>query len=1079
LGTGSVLAGRYAIVQLLALGGMGAVYEVEDLHLHERVALKVVRPELLGDPVVVERFKREVQLSRKVTHTNVCRIFDLGTHRDEAAGWEVTFLTMELLRGRTLQERIQERGRMSPDEALPLICQMAAALDAAHRAGVIHRDLKTANVLVVPGMDGERAVVTDFGLALPEFGGVELSASGQVVGTAVYMSPEQAQGLPATTQSDIYSLGVVIFEMVTGAWPHVGETAFSLLARRLTEPATSPKALAPELPEPWEKAILRCLERMPEDRFASSLEVARALAGGTACDSPKRTRHPRARSLAFLAGGAALALVLQLIGDRQPANGSFEIRPARIRPAVAVLGFKNLSGLPEAAWLSAALTETMAAELSAGDNLRLVPSETVHRMKTDLALLDAESFGTETLGKIRRNTGTDFVVTGTYLAAGENAGSALRLDVRLQDAATGKILASVTANDTEAALLALVTGAGVELREKLGVGHPTAKEDEGVRAALPEDPEAARLYAEGLDRLRRFDLAGARDVLTKCTERAPQYAAAHAALSDAHLGLGWENRAAVEAQKAFELSAGLPRALRLELESRSYERTGKWAKAIEGYSTLFRFYPDDVEHALRLIRAQLGGGRPQHALATIAALRQLPPHLSDDPRIDLAEARVADRLGELDRSSRVASEAVHKAEHLDARLLRAEAQLLVGRGLLEVGQPEEAWKTVMDAMSVSRAAGDLGGVAGALRLLIPISHRLGNVEEMLRLAETMLPLARTMGNRNAEAVALTGIGGYQYLRGELRKGRGTLEKVLSLNRELGIPHRIAVAATNLADVDFQMGELARARASIEEALGIHRGLENQEAVAGTLILLSGIRLACGEAEKARQNAEEAVAISRRIGVVSWQNQALQALGRVARAEGWLEQAREYYETVQASHLRAKERTLAAQCTLDLAAISLDEGKGADAEALVREALPTLEGDAATVDRVRAHESLARALLLLGKSREAKVEIDRATELARKSGTKSGLVSTAIIGAQVSAAVGKSEKAILALGKACDQAQRDGFVVLQLEAELALGKLELKQGADESARALLQNLEKAARARGLGLLARQAAEAARS
>jgi tetratricopeptide (TPR) repeat protein/tRNA A-37 threonylcarbamoyl transferase component Bud32 len=1078
---------------------MGAIYEAEDLRLHERVAVKVVRPELLGDPVVVERFKREIQLSRKVTHTNVCRIFDLGTHRDEAAGREVTFLTMELLRGKTLQERIQERGRMSPDEALPLICQMAAALDAAHRVGVIHRDLKTANVLVVPGMDGERAVVTDFGLALPEFGGVELSASGQVVGTAAYMSPEQAQGLPATAKSDIYSLGVVIFEMVTGSWPHAGETAFSLLAKRLTEPAASPRTLAPELPERWEKAILQCLEKMPEDRFASPSEVADSLSDGTPFEkvwfsSPvtRSGRRPRAvvrkrswpgaRPLGLLAGLAAIVLVIQVGGDRGPAQEKAGDRPVSIRPAVAVLSFRDLSKRPETAWLSTALAESMTTELSAGDSLRLVRTETVHQMETDLDLGGAETFGLETLGKIRRSLGSDFVVTGTYIALGEKAGDALRVDVRLQDTGTGETVATVTANETEAAFLALVTGVGEQLRRKLGAEHGTAAEAEGVRASLPEDPEAARLHAEGLNCLRRFDFVGARSLLSRCIARAPRHAPAHAALADAHLGLGWEARAAVEAQKAVELSAGLSRASRLEFEARSYELAGKWAKATDAYSALFRFYPDDSELGLRLVRAQLGAGQVPQARETIATIRKLPPLLSGDPRIDLAEASVADRLGDFDRALQLASDAARKAEDRGARLLGAQAALTRGRALMETGKPAEARDVVLQARSVFMAAEDLGGVAGALRLLWTINYRLGNLEETLELAEAMLPLVRRLENRNAEAVALSGIGGCYHMRGDLRKGREYYEKVLSLARDTENRYGVAASLNNLAEIDYRLGDLARARSGFEEALGILREQENKAFAASTLAMLATIRLATGDLGKARRDAEESLSISRSGGVVNAQNEALSVLGQVARAEGWLSQAREYQQEALSRRHKAAETVAAAETTLDLAILSLDEGKAADAESLARKALPALEEGVGTHSQAQPRVILAEALLALGRAREAKEEIAKAVALANGNGAKPGILSATITGARVSAALGQEETALRVLAAARDEAKREGLVVLQLEADLTLGLLQLRRkgpSASASARAHLQAVEEAARGRGLGLLARRAAEAARS
>ncbi|HEX8952646.1 MAG TPA: serine/threonine-protein kinase, partial [Polyangia bacterium] len=208
------MAGRYRVVKLLARGGMGEVYHAEDEELREPVALKIIRPEIAKDRRTIKRFQREVRLARKVTHPNVCRCFDVGYHTADGKT-PISFITMELLLGETLSARLK-RGRLATAEAAPLVRQMAAALSAAHRAGIVHRDFKPDNVLLVPGADGEplRAVVTDFGVARAVAGqvrrGSSLTAAGMKVGTPAYMAPEQVEGAPLTPAADVYALGVVL-----------------------------------------------------------------------------------------------------------------------------------------------------------------------------------------------------------------------------------------------------------------------------------------------------------------------------------------------------------------------------------------------------------------------------------------------------------------------------------------------------------------------------------------------------------------------------------------------------------------------------------------------------------------------------------------------------------------------------------------------------------------------------------------------------------------------------------------------------------------------------------------------------
>ncbi|MGB8782058.1 MAG: protein kinase [Terriglobales bacterium] len=281
LSEGKLLAGRFRIVRFIAGGGMGEVYEAEDQELRERVALKTIRPEILAQPNAQTRFKREVRLARQVTHPNVCRIFDLFRHKgDDREHGDVVFIGMELLQGKTLGTRLEEGGRMSVKEALPLVRQMASALAAAHEAGIVHRDFKLGNVVLVGAPEQCRAVVTDFGLALRSLT-ADKDATASTVdgawGTPAYMAPEQLEGRPATTASDIYALGLVIYEMVTGARPFEGDTPISAALKRLSETPTPPRRFQPELSPAWESVILRCLERDPARRFASTADIVKAL----------------------------------------------------------------------------------------------------------------------------------------------------------------------------------------------------------------------------------------------------------------------------------------------------------------------------------------------------------------------------------------------------------------------------------------------------------------------------------------------------------------------------------------------------------------------------------------------------------------------------------------------------------------------------------------------------------------------------------------------------------------------------------------------------------------------------------
>jgi serine/threonine protein kinase len=319
----AVIAGRFRIVRLIGRGGMGEVYQAEDLQMGGHIALKTIRPDLLHNPQSTELFKREIQLAKKVTNPNVCRIYDVGFHPSSGDPDARMFLTMELLEGQTLSRRLAA-GSMNAKEALPLIQQMAEALGAAHRVGIVHRDFKSGNVMLAPDATGTRAVVMDFGLArtAAQSQSALTNAATETlgaVGTPEYMAPEQLTGGSITPATDIYAFGIVIYEMVTGSRPFQGQTPFDIAVRRLHETPPSPRQLAPDLDPRWEKAILRCLNRRPEGRFQNTAEMVAALSGQREI---RETRRRRSWLVGISGALAILAIAAVLLVLRSPKRHS-------------------------------------------------------------------------------------------------------------------------------------------------------------------------------------------------------------------------------------------------------------------------------------------------------------------------------------------------------------------------------------------------------------------------------------------------------------------------------------------------------------------------------------------------------------------------------------------------------------------------------------------------------------------------------------------------------------------------------------------------------------------------------------
>ena len=1091
-----VLSRRFRIVTFLAQGGMGEVYEAEDLELGGRVALKTIRPEIATEPRIIQRFKREIALSRKVTHPNVCRIFDLFHHRMEwgTGEAELSFLAMELLRGQTLASRLRAVGRMTSVDALPIVEQMAAGLDAAHRAGVVHRDFKSANVVLVPS-DGQgertdgrglRAVVTDFGLARSVEGGEGLSTGLGMVGTSAYMAPEQVEGGEVTPAADIYALGVVLYEMVTGVKPFVGDSPLSTAMKRLKERPASPRVHVPDLDPAWEGVILRCLEPVPVDRFASAEEVIQALKGDMVVRAG-RSRRPRSVLAAGVAGLTALALLGSVLvyragvaGKAGTTRSSATATPPEgsvsVRRSVALLGFKNLSGRPERAWLSVALAEMLSTELAAGENLRTIPGENVARMKIELALADAESLAADTLGRIRTNLGTDLVVLGSYLASGDQGSQKIRLDLRVQDAEKGETVASLTETGTEGDLSELVSRTSGHLREKLGIGALTDAQAKAARAAMPRDPRAAQLYAEGLSRLRHFDALKARDHLEKAVAAEPGFPQGHAALAEAWSALGYDGKAKVAAQKAFDLSGNLSREDRLFVEARYRAVSKEWEKAVDIHRTLFEFFPDNLEYGLHLANAQTSAGKAKEALGTIGQLRMLPTLASEDPRIDLTHAAAAQLLSDFRNEQTLAAHAVLLGLRSGSELLVAAARLRQARALWELGDANAATMYYKEAGGICDRLGDLGCRAAALNGIGLIQRMSGQLAEARTVYETLIGMYRSTGNEDDLARTRLSLGLAVDELGEHKTARMLFNQTLSHYERTGDDIDRASALAAIAVMLVNTGHLDQAEDRTREAWTYLRKEGSRGREAWLLNNLAWILWLRGDLPAAQRAAAEALATSTQVGQKTLLAFNLFNLGNIARDKGDLGAATSKLKESLALRNEMGQEERAAENQVEFARIAIEEDRASDAELLVQEALSKFRAAGSPSEEAMGLSVLIQALLAQGKVADAERALDRAGELSKRTLTMHAQLRIAISVARLNAALERTTNARKELELVVSEAQKAGFYGRQLEARLALGEIEMTSGATVAGRARLEALEAEARTKGYGLIARKASSA---
>ena len=568
-GDGDIVSERFRIVRLLGAGGMGEVYEAEDVLGRERVALKTLRTDLSDDADAVERLRNELQLTRRITHKNVCRVHDVYQHRT-ASGMRLLF-TMELVDGETLAGRLL-RGPLTPTTAWPILRQIAAALDAAHAAGVAHGDLKPGNVILDQSDPaGERAVVTDFGLAraLPVDSGLTPTGSTRRWGTPAYMAPEQVLRGLVTRQTDVYSFGVMLCEIVTGQRPFDSASLPWLTLDKLRQDALPPE-VASGLHPRWQAAIIRCLDPDPARRFGSTAAVLDAIEARAT-----RRRWPWA---------AAGVLLLAVLGVVTPLRDSIVQTAARFwtrmraAPAeertVAVLPFTGETGDPNqrayALGLTVAVTERLGALAGAAGGAYVVPHQQV---------IDT---GVDTPAMVRLTLGADLIVTGRVGGTTDRALVTVSVTTAADDGLREQDRRTVMTRTVSGDQVVEPTVSALAALLDLGAGRSGASAQQ-----VPERAAAERPFLVGLGHLLRgvSELPPAIAAFERAVREDEGYAAAYTALADAHLRRyesSRETTALVDAERTVDLAVVLdPLDARARVvRGRTYLATGQHKRAI-------------------------------------------------------------------------------------------------------------------------------------------------------------------------------------------------------------------------------------------------------------------------------------------------------------------------------------------------------------------------------------------------------------------------------------------------------------------------------------------------------------------
>jgi eukaryotic-like serine/threonine-protein kinase len=1070
---------------------MGTLYLAQDPVLDRLVAIKVIKGDF-DDPALRARFVQEAQSVSRLRHPNIVTIFEYGEFDGQP------FIAMEYIVGDSVGDLIRRREPLSLARKLQIMEEICAGMACAHRAKVVHRDLKPDNIMV--DAEGALVKVVDFGIARS----LQTNASTrftQGIGTPNYMAPELFMG-QLDYRSDIYAIGAVCYELLSYQKAFDGDTAFAVIGKIVLERPAPLSDICPGVDPAIVEIVNKALEKEAAQRYqdldemrADIKRVAASLAASdTASSSPQIAEAPGAVGAVLRPSGrrwwawaaAAVAMVAAVVigfgpGARDWLLSDPSVTPpagssTKMRRSVAVLGFRNLSGRADAAWLSTALAEMLTTELSAGERLRAIPGENVARMKIDLTLSDADSFAGDTLKRIRQNIGTDVVLVGSYMNIGVPGSEMIRLDLRLQDTAAGDTIAVVSDTAPEIELLDLITRTGARLRDRLGVGELSSGEAASVQASLPSTPEATRLYAEGLRKLRVYDNLAARTYFERALVADPSSPLIYAGLAAAWSALGYDAQAAAAASKAFEQSGKLSREDRLSIEGHVREIRHEWDQAIRVYRSLFDVFPDNVEYGLRLAAAQESAGRLKDALATLDGLRVLAGAESADPRIDVAESGVATSLSDFKRALAAALRAGAEANEQGAQLLVAQARLQEGIALISLGELASAPRALEEGKAIFVDAGDRAAVARASNLIALVLARRGDLDAARRLFEETLSIYREIGNLSGVALVQSNLSNVYNIRGELDEAVKAGERALQVYRQLNQKEGIARTQNNIGDALRRAGNKAGATERFEEALALWREIGRRRDSAVALDNLAALRYDIGDLAGARRLAEEALAIYRNVGDKSELGYGLRNVASILRAQGDLAGARSRQEQAVALQEQSSARTAAALSRQDLAKTALEQGQLAEAETLARAAASELRNEKLPSDEAATEALLAELFLLQGKLDAARSAIRRATDLIRNSENRRDSLYVRIAAARVSAASGRPAEAERSLQAALAEAQQMHIMDRELESRLALGVIELTSGKAAAGQRRLVALRQQAADKGFGLIARKAATA---